>query len=55
MYYKQLFDDTQQSAYNFWKHLGSMINLNKKKRGSNINNYYITENSLKAHGKYVLL
>ena len=37
MYYKQLFDDTQQSAYNLWKHLGSMVNPNKKKRGSNIN------------------
>ena len=31
MYYKQ------KSAYNLWKHLGSMINPNKKKRGSNIN------------------
>ena len=31
------FDDTQLSAYNLWKHLGSMINPNKKIRGSNIN------------------
>ena len=37
MYYKQLIDDTQQSAYNLWKHLGPIINPNKKKRGSNIN------------------
>ena len=25
LYYKQLFDDTQQSAYNLWKHLGPII------------------------------
>ena len=37
MYYKQLFDDTQQSTYNLWKQLGPIINPNKKKRGSNIN------------------
>ena len=37
MHYKQLFDDTQQSTYNLWKHLGPIINPNKKKRGSNIN------------------
>ena len=36
MYYKQLLYDTQQSAYNLWKHLGPIINPNKKKRGSNI-------------------
>ena len=30
LYYKQLFDDTQQSAYNLWKHLGPIINPNTK-------------------------
>ena len=37
MYYKHLFDDTQKSAHNLWKHPGPIINLNQKKRGSNIN------------------
>ena len=37
MYYKQFFVDTQHSTYNLWKHLGPIINPNKKTRGSNIN------------------
>ena len=51
LYYKQLFDDTQQSAYNLWKHLGLIINPNTKKSRSGINKIlyngeYITD---KAH------
>ena len=50
MYYKQLFDDTQQSAYNLWKHLGPIINPNKKKSRSGINKilyngHYVTDKS----------
>ena len=50
LYYKQLFDDTQQSAYNLWKHLGPIINPNTKKSGLGINKilyngYYITDKS----------
>ena len=50
LYYKQLFDDTQQSAYNLWKHLGPIINPNTKKSGSGINKilyngHYITDKS----------
>ena len=51
LYYRQLFDDTQQSAYNLWKHLGPIINPNTKKSRSGINKIlyngeYITD---KAH------
>ena len=51
LYYKQLFDDTQQSAYNLWKHLRPIINQNTKKSRSGIykilyNGEYITD---KAH------
>ena len=51
LYHKQLFDDTQQYAYNLWKHLEPIINPNTKKNRSGINKIsyngeYITD---KAH------
>ena len=36
-YYDRLFQDTKTSSYNMWKHLGAIINPNKKKRISHIN------------------
>ena len=29
-YYAKLFQDTESSSYNMWKHLGAIINPNKK-------------------------
>ena len=35
-YYKELFEDNKRSTYNLWKHLGPIINSNKKKTMSSI-------------------
>ena len=36
-YFCQLFDDAKQSAYNWWKNLGPVINPNKKQKQRGIN------------------
>ena len=48
-YYEKLFQDTKSSSYNMWKHLGAIINPNKKKRTCHINKLlcdgkFITDN-----------
>ena len=48
-YYEKLFQDTKSSSYNLWKHLGAIINPNKKKRACHINKLlcdgkFITDN-----------
>ena len=49
VYYEKLFQDTKSSSYNMWKHLGVIINPNKKKRTCHINKLlcdgkFITDN-----------